>query len=61
MKLKGQLDVFEYSRISKPDSAHMGDSAGGYVEKLKSKTSARGHLMAWSEKKTLQEHLQELT
>ena len=38
----------------------MGDSAGGYVEMLKARNSARGQLMAWSERKARQEHLQEL-
>ena len=32
MKLEGQLDVVEYSRITVPESVHMGDPAGGYVE-----------------------------
>ena len=31
MKLEGQLEVVEYSRITVPDSVHMGDPAGGYV------------------------------
>ena len=35
MKLEGQLDVVEYSRITVPDSVHMRDPAGGYVEMLK--------------------------
>ena len=34
MKLEGQLDVVEYSRITVPESVHMGDPAGGYVEML---------------------------
>ena len=46
MKLEGQLDVVEYSRITVPDSVHVGDPAGGYVEMLKARNSARGHLMA---------------
>ena len=29
MKLEGQLGVVEYSRITVPDSVHMGDPAGG--------------------------------
>ena len=29
MKLEGQLDVVEYSRITVPDSVHVGDPAGG--------------------------------
>ena len=61
MKLEGQLDVVEYSRITVPDSAHMGDPAGGYVEMLKARNFARGHLMAWSEKQAVQEYLKELT
>ena len=61
MKLEGQLDVVEYSRITVPDSVHMGDPAGGYVEMLKARTSATGHLMAWNEKQSMQEYLRELT
>ena len=60
-KLEGQLDVVEYSRITVPDSVHMGDPAGGYVEMLKARTSATGHLMAWNEKQAMQEYLRELT
>ena len=60
MKLEGQLDVVEYSRITVPDSVHVGDPAGGYVEMLKARNSARGHLMAWNEKQAMQEYLREL-
>ena len=56
MKLEGQLDVVEYSRITVPDSIHVGD-----VEMLKARNSARGHLMAWNEKQAMQEYLKELT
>ena len=61
LKLEGQLDVVEYSRITVPESVHMGDPAGGYVEMLKARNSARGHLMAWSEKRAMQESLKGLT
>ena len=61
MKLEGQLDVVEYSRITVPEPVHMGESAEGYVEMLKTRNSARGHLMAWSEKQAMQEYLKELT
>ena len=61
IKLEGQLDVVEYSRITVPDSVHVGDPAGGYVEMLKARNSARGHLMAWNEKQAMQEYLKELT
>ena len=61
LKLEGQLDVVEYSRINVPESVHMGDPAGGYVEMLKARNSARGHLMAWSEKRAMQEYLKGLT
>ena len=61
MRLEGQLDVVEYSRITVPDSIHMGDPAGGYVEMLKARNSARGHLMSWNEKQAMQEYLRELT
>ena len=55
MKLEGHLGVVEYSRITVPDSVHMGDPARGNVEMLKARNSARGHLMA------MQEYLKELT
>ena len=61
MKLEGQIDVVEYSRITVSDSVHVGDPAGGYVEMLKARNSARGHLMAWNEKQAMQEYLRELT
>ena len=51
MRLEGQHDVVEYSRITVPDSVHMGDPAGGYVEMMKARNSVRGHLMAWNESK----------
>ena len=60
MRLEGQLDVVEYSRITVPDSVHMGDPAGVYVEMLKARNSARGHMMAWNEKQAMQEYLREL-
>ena len=46
IKLEGQLDVVEYSRITVPESVHMGDPAGGCMEMVKARNSARGHLMA---------------
>ena len=61
MKLEGQLGVVEYSRITVPDSVHMGDPAGGYVEMLKARSSARGHLMAWDERQAMLEYFKELT
>ena len=57
MKLEGQLDLLEYSRITIPDSVYMCNTAGRYMEMLKARKSARGHL---SEKKAMQEYLQEL-
>ena len=35
MKLEGQLNVVEYSRITVPESVHMGDHTGGYLEMVK--------------------------
>ena len=61
MKLEGQIGVVDYSRITVPDSVHMGDPVGGYVEMLKARNSARGHLIAWDEKQAMQEYLKELT
>ena len=56
LRLEGQLDMVEYSRITIPDSVHMIDPANSYMEMLKTRNSA----MAWSENKAVQEHLQEL-
>ena len=53
--------MVEYSRITVPDSVHMGDPAAGYVEMLKARNSARGHLIACIEKHAMQEYLKELT
>ena len=61
MKLEGKLGMVEYSRITVPDSAHMGDPARGYVEMLKARNSAREHLMARNEKQAMQEYWKELT
>ena len=61
MKLEGQLDVVDYSRVTVPESVHMGDPAGVYVEMLKARNSARGNLMAWSEKRAMQEYLKGLS
>ena len=61
MKLEGQLDVVEDSRVTVPESVHMGDPAGYYLEMLKARNSARGHLMAWSEKRAMHEYLKGLT
>ena len=61
MRLEGHFDVVEYSRITVPDAVHVGDPAGGYVEMLKARNSARGHLVAWNEKQAMQEYLKELT
>ena len=61
MKLEGKLGMVDYSRVSVPDSVHMGDPAGGYVEMLKARNSARRHLMAWSEKHAMQEYVKTLT
>ena len=61
VKLEGQLDVVEYSRIKLPESVQMGGPAGNYVEMLKVRNSARGHLMAWNETQAMQEYLKELT
>ena len=60
MKLEGQLDVVEYSRITVPESVHMGDPASGYMEMVKGRNSTRGHLMAWHDKQAMQEQLKEL-
>ena len=46
MKLEGQLDVVEYSRITAPESALMGDPAGSYMGMVKVRNSSRGYLVA---------------
>ena len=37
----------------------MGDPAGDYMEMVKARNSARGHLMAWYDKQAMQEHLKD--
>ena len=37
MKLEGQLDMVEYIRITVPESVHMGDPPGSYMEMLKAR------------------------
>ena len=59
MKLEGQLDVVEYSRITVAESVHMGDPTGGYLEMAKARNYARGHLMAWHHKQAMQEYLKD--
>ena len=60
IKLEGNLDVVEYSRNSGPESVHMSDPAGGYMEMVKARSSARGLLRSWYDKQAMQEHLKEL-
>ena len=60
MKWERQLDVFECSRNTVLESVHMGDPAVSYMEMVKARNSARGHLMAWHDKQAMQEHLKEL-
>ena len=60
MKLEGQLDVVEYSCVTVPDSIHMGDPAGGYMEMVRASNSARGHLIAWQDKQAMQDYLKDL-
>ena len=52
--------MVEYSRITVPESVHMGDLAGGYLEIVKARNSERGHLMTWHDKQAMQEYLKEL-
>ena len=53
--------MVENSLITVPDSVHMEDPAGGYVEMVKARNSARGHFVASSKKHAMQEYLKELT
>ena len=52
--------MVEYKCITVPESVHIGDPAGHYMELVMARNSARGHLMAWHDKQTLQEYLKEL-
>ena len=60
INLEGQLDVVEYSSITVPESVHTGDPAGGYMDMVKARNSARGHLMAWHNEQAMQEFLKDL-
>ena len=52
--------MVEYNRITVLESVHKGNAAGGYMEIVKARNSARGHLMAWHDKQAMQEYLKEL-
>ena len=60
IKLEGQLDLVEYSRIIVPESVHMGYPAGGHMDIVKARNTAKGHLMAWHDKQSTREHLKDL-
>ena len=52
--------MVEYNCITVLESVHKGNAAGGYMEIVKARNSARGHLMAWHDKQAMQEYLKEL-
>ena len=52
--------MVEYSRITVPKSVHIGDPAGGYVETLKGRNSARRYLMEGHDKQAMQGYLKKL-
>ena len=60
MKLGGELELVQYSRINVPESVHMGHPAVGNMEMVKARNSARGHLMAWLDKQAMKEYLKDL-
>ena len=54
------LDAVEYNRITVPESVHMGNPSGGYMELLKARNSSREHLIAWHDKQAMQDYLKDL-
>ena len=59
-ELEGQLDVVEYSRIIVPESVQMGYPAGGTMEIVNARKSARAHLMAWQDTQAMHEFVKVL-
>ena len=52
--------MVEYICITVTEPILMGNPAGGYVEMLDVKNSAREHLIAWHDKQAMHEYLMEL-
>ena len=54
----GQLVPVEYNRLATSESVSIDEPAGGYMEMLEYRNSARGHLMALEDKNAMEGYLE---
>ena len=57
----GQLVPEEYNRLTVSETVSIDETAGGYMEMLESRNSARGHLIALEEKSAMEGYLETMT
>ena len=56
----GELNPVEYNRLTVSDTALIDETAGGYMEMMEYKNSARGHLIALENKSAIEFYLEEI-
>ena len=54
----GQLVPVEYNRLTVSETVSIDEPAGGYMEMLEYRNSARGHSMALEDKSTMEAYLE---
>ena len=54
----GQLVPVEYNRLTVSETVSIDEPAGGYMEMIEYRNSARGHLMALEDKSTMESYLE---
>ena len=54
----GQLVPVEYNRLTLSETVSMDEPAGGYMEMLEYRNSARGHLIALEDKSAMEGYLE---
>ena len=57
----GQLVPVEYNQLTVSETVSIDEPTGGYMEMLESRNSARGHLIALENKKSMKKYLETLT
>ena len=57
----GQLVPVEYNRLTVSDTVSIDEPAGGYMEMLEYRKSARGHLIALEDKSAMEGYLETMT
>ena len=57
----GQLVPVEYNRLTVSETVSINEAAGGYMEMLEHRNSARGHLIALEDKNAMESYLETMT